>query len=70
MSEHVHGSPSDEGRQAGADRPGRRRPALGPALRRAWIGYQRRLDQEMAAAGFPDGGFPVGGVVGLCAGFY
>jgi DNA-binding MarR family transcriptional regulator len=45
----------------------RRRPALGGALRRAWVGYQRRLDQEMAAAGFPDRRFPDGRVLRLCA---
>jgi len=54
-------------RPAGAGQSGRRRPALGPALRRAWVGYQRRLDQEMAAAGFPDRGFPDGRVLRLCA---
>jgi DNA-binding MarR family transcriptional regulator len=58
---------SEPGRQAGPDRPGRGRPALGPALRRAWVGYQRRLDQEMAAAGFPDRRFPDGRVLRLCA---
>ncbi|HLI45269.1 MAG TPA: MarR family transcriptional regulator [Acidimicrobiales bacterium] len=31
------------------DPPGR----LGAALRRAWLGYQHRLDEEMRAAGFP-----------------
>jgi DNA-binding MarR family transcriptional regulator len=67
VSEHGRGSPSNEDRQAGADRPGRTHPALGPALRRAWVGYQRRLDQEMAAAGFPDRGFPDGRVLRLCA---
>ncbi len=41
---------------------------MGGALRRAWIGYQRRLDEEMAAAGFPDRGFPDGRVLRLCAG--
>lgn len=33
----------------------------------AWVGYQRRLDQEMAAAGFADRGFPDGRVLRLCA---
>jgi DNA-binding MarR family transcriptional regulator len=47
---------------------GRRPFALGGALRRAWVGYQRRLDEEMAAAGFPDRGFPDGRVLRLCAG--
>jgi DNA-binding MarR family transcriptional regulator len=41
--------------------------SLGGALRRAWVGYQRRLDQEMAAAGFADRGFPDGRVLRLCA---
>jgi len=40
---------------------------LGGALRRGWVGYQRRLDQEMAVAGFPDRGFPDGRVLRLCA---
>ena len=67
MSEHGYRPPPSEGPQAGPGRPGRRRPALGPALRRAWVGYQQRLDQEMAAAGFPDRGFPDGRVLRLCA---
>jgi DNA-binding MarR family transcriptional regulator len=36
-------------------------------LRRAWVGYQRRLDEAMAAAGFPDRRFPDGRVLRLCA---
>jgi DNA-binding MarR family transcriptional regulator len=40
--------------------------ALGPALRRAWLGYQRRLDAAMAAAGFGDRGFPDGRVLRMC----
>jgi DNA-binding MarR family transcriptional regulator len=67
VSEHGRGLPPDDGRHADVDRPGRTRPALGPALRRAWVGYQRRLDQEMAAAGFPERGFPDGRVLRLCA---
>src|SRR5256885_12216413 len=39
---------------------------LGPALRRAWVGYQRRLDDAMAAAGFDDRRFPDGRVLRLC----
>jgi len=39
---------------------------LGPALRRAWVGYQRRLDDEMRAAGFGDRGFPDGRVLRMC----
>jgi DNA-binding MarR family transcriptional regulator len=40
---------------------------LGPALRRAWIGYQLRLDQAMAAAGFGERRFPDGRVLRLCS---
>src|ERR1039458_2291101 len=46
----------------------RGRVALGGALRRAWIGYQRRLDEELAAAGFDDRGFPDGRVLRMCSG--
>ncbi len=42
--------------------------ALGPALRRAWVGYQLRLDDAMAAAGFGERRFPDGRVLRLCAG--
>jgi DNA-binding MarR family transcriptional regulator len=42
------------------------RPNLGPALRRAWVAYQRRLDEAMAAAGFEDRGFPDGRVLRMC----
>lgn len=41
--------------------------ALGGALRRAWVGYQRLLDAEMARAGFADRSFPDGRVLRLCA---
>ena len=41
---------------------------LGAALRRAWVGYQRRLDDEMAAAGFADRAFPDGRVLRMCSG--
>ena len=41
---------------------------LGAALRRAWVGYQRRLDQEIATAGFADRGFPDGRVLRMCSG--
>ena len=41
---------------------------LGAALRRAWIGYQRRLDKAMADAGFHDRRFPDGRVLRLCSG--
>ena len=41
---------------------------LGPALRRAWVGYQLRLDEVMAAAGFGERRFPDGRVLRLCSG--
>jgi DNA-binding MarR family transcriptional regulator len=44
-------------------------PALGPALRRAWVGWRRRLDAELAAAGFADHGFPDGRVLRTCLRF-
>jgi DNA-binding MarR family transcriptional regulator len=40
---------------------------LGRSLRQAWVGYHRRLDQERAAAGFGDRGFPNGRVLRICA---
>lgn len=39
---------------------------LGGDLRRAWLGYQRRLDDAMAAAGFDDRRFPDGRVLRMC----
>ena len=41
-------------------------PRLGPSLRRAWVGYQRRIDDAMTAAGFGDRGFPDGRVLRMC----
>jgi DNA-binding MarR family transcriptional regulator len=41
---------------------------LGAALRRAWLGYQLRLDRAMAEAGFGERGFPDGRVLRMCAG--
>jgi DNA-binding MarR family transcriptional regulator len=52
------------GGQASGTRPAR----LGTALRQAWVGYRRQLDQELAAAGFGDRGFPDGRVLRLCGG--
>jgi DNA-binding MarR family transcriptional regulator len=40
---------------------------LGPALRRAWLGYQLRLDSAMAEAGFGERRFPDGRVLRLCS---
>jgi DNA-binding MarR family transcriptional regulator len=42
-------------------------PNLGVALRQAWVGYRRRLDEELARAGFGDRGFPDGRVLRICA---
>lgn len=41
---------------------------MGPALRRAWLGYQVRVDAAMASAGFDDRQFPDGRVLRLCSG--
>jgi DNA-binding MarR family transcriptional regulator len=40
---------------------------LGAALRRAWLGYQLRLDRAMADAGFAERRFPDGRVLRVCA---
>jgi DNA-binding MarR family transcriptional regulator len=40
---------------------------LGAVLRQAWVGYRRRLDEELTAAGFGDHGFPDGRVLRICA---
>jgi DNA-binding MarR family transcriptional regulator len=40
---------------------------LGAALRRAWLGYQLRLDRAMAEAGFGERSFPDGRVLRMCA---
>jgi len=40
---------------------------LGAALLRAWLGYQLRLDEALAAAGFEDRSFPDGRVLRICA---
>jgi DNA-binding MarR family transcriptional regulator len=42
---------------------------LGDALHRAWTGYRRRVDEELAAAGFRDRSSPPDGrVLRLCGG--
>ncbi|MGO8872627.1 MAG: MarR family winged helix-turn-helix transcriptional regulator [Acidimicrobiales bacterium] len=54
----------------GQDVTGARRAGqvgLGAALRRAWLGYQRRLDRAMAEAGFGAREFPDGRVLRLCS---
>lgn len=40
---------------------------LGAALRRAWLGYQLRLDRAMADAGFGERRFPDGRVLRVCS---
>ncbi len=46
---------------------GESQAGLGVALRQAWVGYRRRLDDELAEAGFGDRGFPDGRVLSICA---
>jgi DNA-binding MarR family transcriptional regulator len=41
--------------------------SLGAALRRAWVGYQLLLEEEMAAAGVERRHFPDGRVLHICA---
>jgi DNA-binding MarR family transcriptional regulator len=41
---------------------------LGAALRRAWLGYQIRLDGAMTEAGFDERRFPDGRVLRACSG--
>ena len=55
--------------EPGPDQPGEPpdRIRLGRIVRQAWVGYQRRLDQEMAAAGFADRGSPDGRVLRICS---
>jgi len=60
--------PSSPGRRVKTLEHPEEQVALGPALRRAWVGYQRRLDAAMAAAGFDDRRFPDGRVLRVCAG--
>jgi DNA-binding MarR family transcriptional regulator len=59
--------PSAESGQAESEGPRPRPVSLGAALRQAWVGYHRRLDEAMAASGFDDRGFPDGRVLRVCA---
>lgn len=43
-------------------------PSLGAGLRRAWLGYQLRMDRAMAEEGFGERTFPDGRVLRLCSG--
>ncbi len=56
-------APSDVDKGAG----GARSIGLGPALRRAWVGHQLRLDAAMAHGGFGDRRFPDGRVLRFCS---
>jgi DNA-binding MarR family transcriptional regulator len=58
-------NPHTDGGSSSSARP----PAigLGSALRRAWLGYQHRLDTAMADAGFGERRFPDGRVLRLCS---
>jgi DNA-binding MarR family transcriptional regulator len=60
---------SRTGADAGADAASSREGsvALGPALRQAWLGYQLRLDEAMAVAGFSERRLPDGRVLRLCS---
>ena len=61
------GTSKEGGQDNGA--PARRRDTvpLGAALRRAWIGYQLLLDEQMAASGARRRNFPDGRVLRICA---
>jgi DNA-binding MarR family transcriptional regulator len=51
---------------SGGEPAGSGAPNLGVALRQAWVGYRRRLDEELGRAGFGDRGFPDGRVLHIC----
>jgi DNA-binding MarR family transcriptional regulator len=53
-------------RRTATERRGDQTVRLGGALSRAWVGYHRRLDTELAARGFADHGFPDGRVLRIC----
>jgi DNA-binding MarR family transcriptional regulator len=59
--------PSGGSGQTGAEGSQLRPVGLGAALRQAWVGYHRRMDEAMAAAGFADHGFPDGRVLRICS---
>jgi DNA-binding MarR family transcriptional regulator len=61
------GGPSEGPGPAGSEGSPLRPVGLGAALRQAWVGYHRRLDEAMAAAGFTDHGFPDGRVLRICS---
>jgi DNA-binding MarR family transcriptional regulator len=59
--------PDAEPRHPGETQARQRTPGLGAALRRAWLGYQLRLDEGLAAEGFDGRGFPDGRILRICA---
>jgi DNA-binding MarR family transcriptional regulator len=61
------GTPSDSPERNKTAEPEPTQVGLGGALRRAWVGYQRRMDEELATAGFGDRGFPDGRVLHICS---
>ena len=61
------GADSGQGKGEKATQPKPRQVGVGAALRQAWAGYRRRLDEELAAAGFGDHGFPDGRVLRICS---
>lgn len=64
----VHADPSPSDADVGESITSQKESiGLGPALRRGWIGYQVRLDEAMAAAGFGERRFPDGRVLRVCS---
>jgi DNA-binding MarR family transcriptional regulator len=63
-----HGTAGSADEPGGSAQPNPAKIGLGGALRQAWVGYRRRLDRELAAAGFGDRGFPDGRVLRICSG--
>jgi DNA-binding MarR family transcriptional regulator len=61
----LKGDSGADAREAAPDREAG--PGLGGALRRAWVGYHKRLDEHMARAGFENRKLPDGRVLRICA---
>jgi DNA-binding MarR family transcriptional regulator len=58
---------SNKDKEGETREPQPRQVGLGRALSQAWVGYRRRLDQELAAAGFDDRRFPDRRVLRICS---
>jgi DNA-binding MarR family transcriptional regulator len=67
VSRRAAGASSERVGNVSNSRTEGRQLALAGALRRAWVGYQLRLDRRLATAGFADRGFPDGRVLRFCA---